>query len=138
MNPLGSLIRNERQKKGMGLRELAREIGTTASYISKIEKGDIAKPSSDNLRQIFTILEIEKNVMNNDIHLDDRDTIVRENITNELGKMDSEQLEAVSLMMFKYRDIMLSLYAIEKSGERVPMTVFREMGDFFKNKYVKK
>ena len=53
MLTLGQIIKNARKKKGIGLREMARQLGTTPSYVTKVENGEIKRPSDDKLNEIF-------------------------------------------------------------------------------------
>lgn len=57
MDQLGDRIRRARQKRGMGVRELAREVDCSASMISQIERGT-TKPSVSTLYAISTALDI--------------------------------------------------------------------------------
>jgi transcriptional regulator with XRE-family HTH domain len=52
---LGERLRNERERQGMSLRELARRIGVSASLISQIER-DKVRPSVGTLYQIVSEL----------------------------------------------------------------------------------
>lgn len=54
---LGRRIREERQARGMGLRELARAVGVSASMVSQIENGR-SRPSVSTLYAITTALRI--------------------------------------------------------------------------------
>ena len=53
---LGALLRTLREKKGVGLRELARKIGVSAPYLSNVERGKSPAPSEGKLRAIAGIL----------------------------------------------------------------------------------
>lgn len=53
---LGERIRNRRQELGLSLRELAGQVGVTASFLSQIER-DLASPSIESLRKISTALQ---------------------------------------------------------------------------------
>lgn len=55
---LGEIIREARTGRGMKLRELARRVERTPSYISDIEN-DRRVPSEDVLRQIAEVLELD-------------------------------------------------------------------------------
>lgn len=54
---IGSAIRHIRDSKGMTITALAKEIGTTRSYLSDIERGT-KKPSFDMLEKICKALNI--------------------------------------------------------------------------------
>jgi transcriptional regulator with XRE-family HTH domain len=53
--PLGARLRDERQKAGMSLRELARRLGVSPSFVSQIENGK-ASPSVATLYSIAQVL----------------------------------------------------------------------------------
>jgi transcriptional regulator with XRE-family HTH domain len=53
---LGGVIRKAREREGISLRELARRSGVSAGQLSRIESGDVAKPSTDTLRSIARAL----------------------------------------------------------------------------------
>lgn len=53
---LAEVIRAAREREGIKLRELARRAGVSAGQISRIEAGEVAKPSSDTLRSIARAL----------------------------------------------------------------------------------
>jgi transcriptional regulator with XRE-family HTH domain len=50
-------MRARRQELGMSLRELAAQVGLTASFLSQIER-DLASPSIESLRKISDALEV--------------------------------------------------------------------------------
>lgn len=53
----GERIRARRQSLGLSLRELAKRVGLTASFLSQIER-DQASPSIESLRKISDALEV--------------------------------------------------------------------------------
>jgi transcriptional regulator with XRE-family HTH domain len=55
---LGDLIREARVAKGFGLRELARKIGKTPSYLSDIEN-DRRVPAEDVLQDLARMLDMD-------------------------------------------------------------------------------
>jgi len=55
--PIGARLRNERLRRGMSVRGLAREIGVSASLISQIET-DKSSPSVSTLYAITTALDV--------------------------------------------------------------------------------
>jgi DNA-binding XRE family transcriptional regulator len=52
----GALVRREREAKGIGLREMAKKIGVSPTYLSKIERGDFAPPVEGKVRKIAEII----------------------------------------------------------------------------------
>jgi transcriptional regulator with XRE-family HTH domain len=53
----GAFIRRLREAKGIGLREMARKIGVSPTYLSKIERDEFPPPTEDRVRKIAEILE---------------------------------------------------------------------------------
>jgi transcriptional regulator with XRE-family HTH domain len=53
----GKLLRKIRLKKGVGLRELAREVGVDHAYISQVEIGKVGMPIGTTSMAIARILE---------------------------------------------------------------------------------
>jgi transcriptional regulator with XRE-family HTH domain len=54
---LGKKIRNTRESKEIGLRELAKSAGLSASYLSEIETG-ISVPGIDKLQKLAKALKV--------------------------------------------------------------------------------
>jgi transcriptional regulator with XRE-family HTH domain len=52
--PLGARLREERQKAGMSLRELARRLGVSPSFVSQIENGK----SSPSVATLYSIAQV--------------------------------------------------------------------------------
>jgi transcriptional regulator with XRE-family HTH domain len=52
----GALVRQEREAKEIGLREMAKKIGISPTYLSKIERGDFDPPAEDKVRKIAEII----------------------------------------------------------------------------------
>jgi len=52
----GRLVRQERKAKEIGLREMAKKIGVSPTYLSKIERGDFDPPAEDKVRKIAEII----------------------------------------------------------------------------------
>jgi transcriptional regulator with XRE-family HTH domain len=55
----GALVRREREAKEIGLREMAKKIGVSPTYLSKIERGDFDPPAEDKVRKIAEILGLD-------------------------------------------------------------------------------
>ncbi len=53
----GSLVRQERMAREIGLREMAKKIGVSPTYLSKIERGDFDPPAEDKVRKIAEIID---------------------------------------------------------------------------------
>ena len=52
----GAFIRREREAKEIGLREMAKKIGVSPTYLSKIERDEFEPPAEDKVREIAKIL----------------------------------------------------------------------------------
>ena len=52
----GALVRRERKGKQIGLREMAKKIGVSPTYLSKIERGDFDPPAEDKVKKIAEII----------------------------------------------------------------------------------
>lgn len=58
-NKLGEKIRELREKKGLGLREMAKIIDVSAAYLSKVETGkELSLPTEDKIIKIAEILKV--------------------------------------------------------------------------------
>jgi transcriptional regulator with XRE-family HTH domain len=52
----GALVRRERQAKEIGLREMAKIIGVSPTYLSKVERDEFPPPAEDKVRKIAEII----------------------------------------------------------------------------------
>jgi transcriptional regulator with XRE-family HTH domain len=52
----GALVRREREAKGIGLREMAKMIGVSPTYQSKVERDEFPPPAEDKVRKIAKII----------------------------------------------------------------------------------
>jgi transcriptional regulator with XRE-family HTH domain len=52
----GAFIRREREGKEIGLREMAKMIGVSPTYLSKVERDEFDPPAEDKLRAIAKII----------------------------------------------------------------------------------
>jgi transcriptional regulator with XRE-family HTH domain len=52
----GELVRREREAKDIGLREMAKMIGVSPTYLSKIERDEFAPPAEDKVKAIAKII----------------------------------------------------------------------------------
>ena len=48
----GAFVRREREAKEIGLREMAKMIGVSPTYLSKVERDEFAPPAEDKVRKI--------------------------------------------------------------------------------------
>jgi transcriptional regulator with XRE-family HTH domain len=56
---LGSHLRSQRETAKLSIRELARQSGVPASYITEIEGGKKTHPSAEVLQKLAKVLEID-------------------------------------------------------------------------------
>jgi len=56
MEQFGAFIRRQRMAKEIGLREMARKIGVSPTYLSKIERDEFAPPIEEKVRAIAKII----------------------------------------------------------------------------------
>jgi transcriptional regulator with XRE-family HTH domain len=52
----GAFIRREREAKEIGLREMAKKIGVSPTYLSKVERDEFPPPTEDKVRKIAAII----------------------------------------------------------------------------------
>jgi transcriptional regulator with XRE-family HTH domain len=59
----GAFIRREREGKEIGLREMAKMIGVSPTYLSKVERDEFPPPSEDKVRAIAKIIECDTDAL---------------------------------------------------------------------------
>ena len=52
----GAFIRRQREAKDMGLREMAKKIGVSPTYLSKVERDEFPPPAEDKVRKIAAVI----------------------------------------------------------------------------------
>ena len=55
----GAFIRREREGKEIGLREMAKMIGVSPTYLSKVERDEFPPPAEDKVRAIAKIIDCD-------------------------------------------------------------------------------
>jgi transcriptional regulator with XRE-family HTH domain len=55
----GAFIRREREAREIGLREMAKMIGVSAPYMSKVERDEYPPPAEDKVKAIAKIIECD-------------------------------------------------------------------------------
>src|SRR3954463_5105820 len=55
----GAFIRRKREAKELGLREMAKMIGVSPTYLSKVERDEFSPPAEDKVRAIAKIIECD-------------------------------------------------------------------------------
>jgi HTH-type transcriptional regulator, competence development regulator len=55
----GAFVRRERERKEIGLREMAKMIGVSPTYMSKVERDEFPAPAEDKVRAIANIIRCD-------------------------------------------------------------------------------
>jgi transcriptional regulator with XRE-family HTH domain len=55
----GAFIRRQRETKEIGLREMAKMIGVSPTYLSKVERDEFDPPAEDKLRAMAKVIECD-------------------------------------------------------------------------------
>jgi transcriptional regulator with XRE-family HTH domain len=55
----GAFVRRKREAKGLGLRETAKLIGVSPTYLSKVERDEYPPPAEDKVKAIAAIIECD-------------------------------------------------------------------------------
>ena len=55
----GAFVRREREEREIGLREMAKIIRVSPTYLSKVERGEFKAPVEEKVRAIAAILECD-------------------------------------------------------------------------------
>src|SRR3954469_14404986 len=55
----GAFIRREREAKEIGLREMAKMIGVSPTYLSKVERDEFPPPAEDKVKAIAQIIQCD-------------------------------------------------------------------------------
>ena len=55
----GALVRRRREAKEIGLREMAKKIGVSPTYMSKIERDEFSPPAEDKVLAIAKIIDCD-------------------------------------------------------------------------------
>ena len=53
----GAFIRRQREAREIGLREMAKMIGVSPTYLSKVERDEFSPPAEDKVKAIAKIIE---------------------------------------------------------------------------------
>ena len=55
----GAYVRQERERREIGLREMAKKIGVSPTYLSKVERDKFPPAAEDKVRKIAEIFDID-------------------------------------------------------------------------------
>jgi HTH-type transcriptional regulator, competence development regulator len=72
-------VRAERTRQGISLRELAKRLDITPTYLSKIERMEFAPPAEDKIKETARILRLDPDIL-----------------LAQAGKVDSEVLKIIT------------------------------------------
>ena len=109
---LGEFLLNYRKKYKLSLRALAERAGCSYQYLSKLEKGEIIRPTTQMLEKIaagmgLTLPELIANADDIVVHLSSSDPVMSLSVSREpLTEAYAEQhLEAVTRLTELVRDV---------------------------------
>ncbi|MCL5291685.1 MAG: helix-turn-helix domain-containing protein [Actinobacteria bacterium] len=100
VDSFGDYVERKRKQKGMSLRELAKEVGISASYLSDIEKGRRYAPDKKKLDHIAALIDIEGEELDK---LYDLAGETKDNVAPDLNKFISKD-EKARVLLRKVRD----------------------------------
>ncbi|WP_066066198.1 helix-turn-helix domain-containing protein [Neobacillus soli] len=157
MDLFGGWLKQKRKEKKLSGRKLAEKIGMSPSYVAQLEIGHIKLPSEEVGRRFMEVLEVEnseeiltrfgikenedssKNSSEIDEDIERQKTFKA--ILRDLDYMELDQLEALFIVMNKYRDILVNIAKLEKvnqySNKNNPVNALREYTEFLTEKYKK-
>jgi len=55
----GAFVRRQREEREIGLREMAKIIGVSPTYLSKVERDEFPPPAEDRVKAIAKIIECD-------------------------------------------------------------------------------
>ena len=55
----GAFVRHEREAREIGLREMAKKIKVSPTYLSKVERDEFTPPTEEKVRAIAQILHLD-------------------------------------------------------------------------------
>ena len=55
----GAFVRRQREAREIGLREMAKMIGVSPTYLSKVERDEFPPPAEDKVRKIAEIIDCD-------------------------------------------------------------------------------
>jgi transcriptional regulator with XRE-family HTH domain len=55
----GAFVRRQREARDIGLREMAKMIGVSPTYMSKVERDEFPPPAEDRVRAIAKVIECD-------------------------------------------------------------------------------
>jgi HTH-type transcriptional regulator, competence development regulator len=55
----GAFVRRKREAREIGLREMAKKIGVSPTYLSKVERDEFGPPAEDKVKAIANVIECD-------------------------------------------------------------------------------
>jgi transcriptional regulator with XRE-family HTH domain len=55
----GAFVRRKREEREIGLRQMAKKIGVSPTYLSKVERDEFPPPAEDKVRAIAKLIECD-------------------------------------------------------------------------------
>ena len=55
----GKTVRRERERRGIGLRQFAKQVGVSPTYLSKVERDEFGPPAEDKVLTIARLLDLD-------------------------------------------------------------------------------
>lgn len=102
---LGAYLREQRQRKGLSIRQLAERARVDHAYLVRLEGGKQAKPSADILQRIADALDLDFNGMLPFIGVRPDSALppVRTYFRRKLG-VNADEAEVLAQLIEKYRE----------------------------------
>jgi len=153
INPIaiGQLVRQKRIERNIGVRELAREIGVSAGYITQLEKGVYKNPSQavliklfellkfeNNYKHVFGLAEVSQKEIDTKINSQELKKIYVNNLLAQFETMEADDLKRLITFLENYRDIFIKISEIDEKAHEKGKVIYsiREFIDFVHNKNV--
>lgn len=104
ISSLGVLLRKSRENNGLGLQELATEIGCSASYIWKIEREKVKNPSAATIFRLASVFNWSMDILK-EVYVSQEEERMKEQIKSLEGQLpkDMEKLKVLAQKTFKGR-----------------------------------
>src|SRR5262245_49850327 len=114
----GEFVRQQRQAKDMGLRAMAKRIGVSPTYLSKVERDEFPPPAEDKIKAIAQVLGC--------------------NADDLLARADKVATDIVEIIRDKIREDPVHFADFYRSSAGASAEIIAEWGDKFKRGKAKK
>lgn len=112
MGEYGNFLKNKRSEKDITLRQMARDLNISVSYLSDLEQGIKLPPNSkddkykDLVAKIFEYLEITGEERELCLNLSDKELLNKGHVSNDIAEyMDKTPMATVALRKAKEKNI---------------------------------